>query len=652
MRLVYNVYDDDNQIESKQFDNFPEALEYAKQGLITYICEEDLDCPECEERVVWTWDSTWDDEEAIAAVTSGRENVDLYIDPEREPILAEDIEINISGPAEEVRDLASFVFGYEFDLDWDAPREEDKVDEQDFVDDFGYEDEPAVRDLDFDVDEPFEDDLYYSEYSEEEFEDEDKLDDEEDFEVGEPEIVENPDVESEEDQPEELEVSKDFEEESIDSEEEENKEDPKEELKESLKEEVKLATNKKGDYLVAADSGKGYTVFNRNNVCIGGFDGEDDQKAIDKFNKGEFKDSLKESLNLPAMRASEIKGELDLHGDIYFDFLEPIDESDEDGWRGANEIRIVDTGSGYEGYVEWLDQDGDYIESDPEFTCDTFEELLREIDGFYVTVMDLDEYINGTLDECANNKKKLKEGYNVIDLTIEEIKKSLDSGELVLDAMMDDEDIDYVIIKPTSTGDYEVYFQYSDGTRELDQDTELETFGDVLYFVDESYGTVVDLEAYDDEKLAEAVKMTKDELLDKEGTTDVDLINAGRPEEERVELEEGRQPVYSNVIFYCYDQNNDEYTYTKANMTPIMIRTEVDRLVKDGATRVYVEAKIDGEWEALDKYTYDPEWTPGTLEYAERNRRELAWESLDQEDDLTDQEFAEQLKEKLEEIKK
>lgn len=52
MRLVYNVYDDDYQIESKQFDNFQDALEYAKQGLITYICEEDLDCPGCEERIV------------------------------------------------------------------------------------------------------------------------------------------------------------------------------------------------------------------------------------------------------------------------------------------------------------------------------------------------------------------------------------------------------------------------------------------------------------------------------------------------------------------------------------------------------------------------------------------------------------------------
>jgi hypothetical protein len=40
------------------------------------------------------------------------------------------------------------------------------------------------------------------------------------------------------------------------------------------------------------------------------------------------------------------------------------------------------------------------------------------------------------------------------------------------------------------------------------------------------------------EELDEAIKMTKDELLNKEETTDVDLINAGCPEDERVELSE------------------------------------------------------------------------------------------------------------------
>ena len=39
-------------------------------------------------------------------------------------------------------------------------------------------------------------------------------------------------------------------------------------------------------------------------------------------------------------------------------------------------------------------------------------------------------------------------------------------------------------------------------------------------------------------KVEEAIQMTRDELMDKEGTDNVDLINAGRSEEERVELVE------------------------------------------------------------------------------------------------------------------
>jgi hypothetical protein len=42
----------------------------------------------------------------------------------------------------------------------------------------------------------------------------------------------------------------------------------------------------------------------------------------------------------------------------------------------------------------------------------------------------------------------------------------------------------------------------------------------------------------DGSTVTEAIPMTRDELMDKEGTDDVELINAGRPEEERVELVE------------------------------------------------------------------------------------------------------------------
>jgi hypothetical protein len=53
-----------------------------------------------------------------------------------------------------------------------------------------------------------------------------------------------------------------------------------------------LATNKKGDFLVkASGGGNGYTVFNSSNVCIGGFDCEDDETAINRFNRGDIAES-------------------------------------------------------------------------------------------------------------------------------------------------------------------------------------------------------------------------------------------------------------------------------------------------------------------------------------------------------------------------
>ena len=70
------------------------------------------------------------------------------------------------------------------------------------------------------------------------------------------------------------------------------------EVKDILNEEVdKLHTKPNGEYLVKADSGKGYTAFNRNDVAIGGIDDEDadsDDKAIAKFKKNEYSECLNE----------------------------------------------------------------------------------------------------------------------------------------------------------------------------------------------------------------------------------------------------------------------------------------------------------------------------------------------------------------------
>ena len=47
----------------------------------------------------------------------------------------------------------------------------------------------------------------------------------------------------------------------------------------------------------------------------------------------------------------------------------------------------------------------------------------------------------------------------------------------------------------------------------------------------------------DDSFKTEALEMTADELMSKHGTTDIDLINAGKPEEERVALKADRLPI-------------------------------------------------------------------------------------------------------------
>lgn len=57
--------------------------------------------------------------------------------------------------------------------------------------------------------------------------------------------------------------------------------------------EERLATNKRGDYLVSASSGHGYTVFNRSDVCLGGLNCDTDEEAIKRFNRGDLDESVR-----------------------------------------------------------------------------------------------------------------------------------------------------------------------------------------------------------------------------------------------------------------------------------------------------------------------------------------------------------------------
>lgn len=64
--------------------------------------------------------------------------------------------------------------------------------------------------------------------------------------------------------------------------------------RENLIEEVEddvLATNSRGDYLVKNSSGRGYSVFSAHNVWQGGFECDDDEKAVSRFNRGDINES-------------------------------------------------------------------------------------------------------------------------------------------------------------------------------------------------------------------------------------------------------------------------------------------------------------------------------------------------------------------------
>lgn len=66
--------------------------------------------------------------------------------------------------------------------------------------------------------------------------------------------------------------------------------------RENLIEEVEddvLATNSRGDYLVKNSSGRGYSVFSAHNVWQGGFECDDDEKAVSRFNRGDINEAVK-----------------------------------------------------------------------------------------------------------------------------------------------------------------------------------------------------------------------------------------------------------------------------------------------------------------------------------------------------------------------
>lgn len=92
----------------------------------------------------------------------------------------------------------------------------------------------------------------------------------------------------------------------------------------------------------------------------------------------------------------------------------------------------------------------------------------------------------------------------------------------------------------------------------------------------------IDVDFFDSTSFDESIELTADELKDKYGTDDVDLINAGKPEDERVTLKTNRKPIPEDMsikdLVEAMEENEDtvECTWCEDLFDKSECRYEVD----------------------------------------------------------------------------
>ena len=82
-----------------------------------------------------------------------------------------------------------------------------------------------------------------------------------------------------------------------------------------VEEDQVLATNKRGDFMIPASSGYGYTVFNRSNVRIGYIDSKTDEDAIRRFKLGDLDEECKKRPLPEGMTIEQLVEELEANED-------------------------------------------------------------------------------------------------------------------------------------------------------------------------------------------------------------------------------------------------------------------------------------------------------------------------------------------------
>lgn len=392
-----------------------------------------------------------------------------------------------------------------------GPECEAQAEVQNFDTDFGYEEEPIVKDFDFNVDNPFDDDLYYAD------------EDEENFEVGEPEIVVDLQDSKEDQEDKKLEVGKPFEDPKADSDEEKEEEvliESTDEVEDFLDEfedeefDEEILLNIDGVKDIAAEAGEEVAEVVKENPEI-------ESEEIKEITDAVVDNAIEEMEEVSEEEFEEVEeNEDDLKEETHAQYAKPE----------GNKVQAYNNALKYakqynKPFIYGYSQIGD-----GKFFA--LEQPIK-VSG---EIRDAEKDFRNRYKRCSTvyvvypDKSFLKESNEISELTSTQLEeaKCTDCGGELKDNKCTACNRDFNLTKCKYCGG-----EVKDG-KCRHCDAKVDTVK-----CQSCGGEVIDNKCTScNEIFEESIPMTKDELLDKHGTTDVDLINAGRPEEERVELVE------------------------------------------------------------------------------------------------------------------
>ena len=207
--------------------------------------------------------------------------------------------------------------------------------------------------------------------------------------------------------------------------------------------EQRLATNSKGEYLVRASSGLGYTVYNRSNVAIGGFEEDDDNTAITRFRRGNIKEAAEEPCRKPiaenavrngGFRADGYRTALACYDSDDFDINVEFGMQDEDEYEVKDQLYLLQPGQTVADLVVYLSRECGFTSIYVYGETSANREEIRTATRF-TTVPGTHDYRDyGTIEDrlvekCdKEDRKPVPEGMSLKDL-VEAMEENEDTVE-------------------------------------------------------------------------------------------------------------------------------------------------------------------------------------------------------------------------------